>query len=350
MNNQLRNPLQYHGRTPQLGLGLVELMVAMVLGLLIISGVLGIYISNQRVFKSNEDLSRLQENARVSFELMARELRESGGSLCGAKVVSNVLNNAATEWSSNWDAGSIKGYEGDEDAPAVTTEADPPPATPVSGQRIRGTDAIQILSGATGQSATITAHDPAAAQLTLSPATHGFKAGDLVVICDGSSAAIAQLSSVTGADVFHAKVVSDTPGNCSQGLGSPTNCSTTTGNAKTMQAGGFVSPFSAGTWYIANNSRGGKSLFRKGAGSAEEIAEGVVNMQLEYLLRTEATDTLDADWSEADDITDWTSSAAKQVIAIRAKLTLETLNKISTNNETISRDLVYVVNLRNRLN
>jgi type IV pilus assembly protein PilW len=325
----------------QAGMGLVELMVSMVLGLLVVGGVLGIFLSNQQVFKTNENLGRLQENARVSFELMAREMRQAGGNLCGAKVVGNVLNNATTAWSSNWSAGGIKGFDGTVVTAAVAIGT-------AANERVTGTDAVQILGSGWGKTATITAHDAATAQITLNPAAHGFSKGALVMVCDGVSAAIAQLSDVTGANVFHAAVVGDTPGNCAQGLGYPTSCAAP-GTNKTMQVGGFVTEFSAGTWYIANNDRGGKSLYRKGTGSAEEIAEGVVDMQLTYLLKTVTTGVPDSTWSTATDITDWTPAAAKQVVAIRVKLTLETLGKIGTNQKPIARNLVYIVNLRNKL-
>lgn len=327
----------------QAGFGLVELMISLVLGLLVVGGVLGIFISNQQVFKTNENLGRLQENARISFELMAREIRQAGGTPCGAQVVTNILNNATTEWSSNWDAGGIIGFDGTDPTTAVTIGTG-------TAERVTGTDAIQILSGALGNTATVTAHDSANAKLTLHPASHGFSKGNLVMVCDGVSAAIAQLSEVSLADVFHLKVVGDVPGNCSAGLGSPTNCTTAAGTAKNVKVGGFVSEFSAGTWYVGTNSRGGKSLFRKGAASTEEIAEGVVGMELEYLLRDEATGVLDSNWASATTVSDWTPAADKQVVAVRLKLKLETMGKIGTNNEAISRDLVYVINLRNRFN
>jgi type IV pilus assembly protein PilW len=339
-HNRLR--ARESARSQQAGFGLVELLISLVLGLLIVGGVIGIFVSNQQVFRTNENLGRLQENARVSFEVMARELRQAGGNLCGAKVVSNVLLNSTTAWSSNWDAGAIIGFDNTAVTTAVTIGTTP-------GLRVTGTDAIQILGGALGHSANVAAHDTATATLTLAPAIHGFKKGDIVMVCDSISAAIAQLSDDSGANVLHAKDATAAPGNCAQGLGSPTSC-TGTGTLKTVQLGGFVSEFSAGTWYIAHNSRSGKSLFRKGVGAAEEIAEGVVDMQLDYLLRDVATGTPDADWSAASTVADWTSAAAKQVVAVRVKLSLETLGKIGTDQQPIKRDLVYVINLRNRLN
>lgn len=66
-------------RRRQGGFSLIELMVALVLGLVLIGGVINIFVTNQQAFRTNENLARLQENARISFELTAREIRQAGG-------------------------------------------------------------------------------------------------------------------------------------------------------------------------------------------------------------------------------------------------------------------------------
>ena len=324
----------------QKGFGLVELMISLVLGMLLIGGVLSIFLSNQQTFRSNEGLSRLQENARISFELMAREVRQAGGNPCGAKLVGNVVNNASTTWSLNWEAGTVIGFAGTHTVTAVTTGT-------ATANRATATDAIQVLSGNLGDSASLASNSTTTAQITLTTSTHSITATDIVMVCDGSSAAIAQVSSVSGTALYHVSATG-TPGNCSQGLGYPSNCATAVGTSKTFQPGGFVSDYSASTWYVGFNSRGGRSLFRIDINGTEEIAEGVTDMDIAYLLRTEATGALDSNWVDASSITDWTPTAAKQVVAVRMKLTLETLAKVGTNQQKLERQLIHVVSLRNR--
>ena len=67
--------------TPRLarGLSLIELMIALLLGLLVVGGAIGIFTSNRRAYNATESLSRVQENARVAFEMMSRDVREAGG-------------------------------------------------------------------------------------------------------------------------------------------------------------------------------------------------------------------------------------------------------------------------------
>lgn len=318
----------------QKGFSLVELMVSLVLGLLLIGGVLSIFLSNQQTFRSNEGLSRLQENARISFELMARDIRQAGGTPCGAQLVSNLVNNATTTWSLNWDAGTLIGFSGNQTATAVVTGT-------TSGQRVAGTDAIQILSGNLSETETIVSNSTTTSVIGVSTSTHGISAADIVMVCDGASAAIAQITSVSGTSLAHV-TGSGTPGNATAGLGYPT------GTAKTLQPGALLSRFTASTWYVGVNSRGGRSLYRKDATDTEEIAEGVVDMDIAYLQSTKATGVLDSDWVEASSISNWLPTAAKHVVAVRLKLKLETTTRIGTNQQVLSRDVVHVVNIRNR--
>ena len=59
------------------GLTLVELMIAMMLGLLVVGSATAIFISNRQTYRATEGLGRVQENGRMAFELMARDLRDT---------------------------------------------------------------------------------------------------------------------------------------------------------------------------------------------------------------------------------------------------------------------------------
>jgi type IV pilus assembly protein PilW len=332
-------------------------MVALTLGLVIIGGVISIFLANQQAFRTTEGLNRLQENARISFELMARELRQAGGNPCGTRRVANVLWSGAGDWATNWAGGTIIGYDGNSPTPMVS------PATPFgsgTAQRVSDTDAILVLGDALNIGPGITAHNATItpATITLNTANTAVGANTVVLICDIDSVVIAQVSSVTGNDTinFNATVPApgtpETPGNCTTSFGFPGGC--TTPVAKMFTNNGFVSPLSSGLWYIGNNGRAGQSLYRRGRLATEEIAEGVTNMQIEYLFRTrDATSnavTLAADWVDAAPATNWTAApGTPQAVALRIRLTLEASNAIGTNQAPIAREMVYVVNLRNRL-
>src|SRR3546814_11566616 len=80
-----RHPFRSRSRSGsgQAGFSLVELMISLVLGLIVIGGVTTVFLSNQQSYRSNEGLSQLQENSRIAFELMARDIRQTGLTGCG---------------------------------------------------------------------------------------------------------------------------------------------------------------------------------------------------------------------------------------------------------------------------
>jgi type IV pilus assembly protein PilW len=65
-------------RASQLGLTLVEMMVAMVLGLLILLAVSSIYLGSRQTFRLQDDNARLQETGRYALEVMGRSIRQAG--------------------------------------------------------------------------------------------------------------------------------------------------------------------------------------------------------------------------------------------------------------------------------
>lgn len=62
----------------QLGLSLIELMIALVIGLLLIGGLIQIYLSSKQSYNAQEQLARMQEGGRYAMDLITRDLRRSG--------------------------------------------------------------------------------------------------------------------------------------------------------------------------------------------------------------------------------------------------------------------------------
>lgn len=328
-------------RTSISGFSLVELMIALVLGLVVIGAAVSIFLSNQQTFRTTENLARLQENARFAFESMAREVREAGGTPCGMKPVANVINGGGGWWSWNTQ-GPLRGYAGNTPGPRAFG------TTP--GLRATNTDAILVLSASLFEGVTITTHDPTSAQFKVNKTNHGIQNDEIVMACDRQSAAIFQ---VTNANQANATIVHNTggtsPGNCSKGLGIPTDCTSANGTAKTFSKGGFIARLNASFWYIGNNDRGGRSLYRlnfSGApqAQAQEIAEGVTDMLLEYLQITPGTPpTLPASYVSAASVTDWAN-----VVAVRLTLIMATTNNVGVDGQAIPRTFMHVISLRER--
>lgn len=67
-----------HCRNGERGLSLVELMIAMTIGLILLAGVYQVFISSSLSYKYQEDISRLQENARMAMDQLAQDVRQAG--------------------------------------------------------------------------------------------------------------------------------------------------------------------------------------------------------------------------------------------------------------------------------
>lgn len=313
------------------GMTLVELMIAIMLGLLVIGAAIGIFISNRQVYRAAENLNRVQEGGRVSFELMARDIREAAGNACVNNVpLVNVVNGGGGNWWSDMNASTaLQGFDGSTPFPGDTFGTG-------LAQRLTGTDALQLLSGDDNVS-TISGHDAASALFTVNTTDHGFSLGDLAIACNAQQAAVFQVSSVSGQEVGHATAGS--PGNTTINLHLD---SSTPDNYEYAAPNSVLAGLHATRWYIANNPNNVPSLYQVRLGgttvSAQEVVEGVSGMTLQYLLRG-GTDYVTASAVAGN----WAD-----VISVRALLTLESPDSVGTDGNPISRQVVQVASLRNR--
>ena len=331
-------------RSRMSGLSLVELMIAMTLGLVLMAGVASVFVSTGRINRTNENLSRLQESARTAFSLLTRDLREAGLNDCGRITrVANALNTtAATPWL-NWNGG-IVGFEQGVAVPGVVSGGG-------VGQRDNTQDAVRVMKGAPG-GVTIVNHNPAAAIATMTLTDTGnFVAGDLLVACDFAQATIFQATAIPAARTVQHLGIGAAPGNCTALLGWPLACPAA-GRSYPYAPNSALMRFESTVWYIGSNGRaasGGTSLFRQTlrsggnplAPAVEEVLEGVTALQLQYLVAGAAN------YVNAAAVADWTT-----VLAVRVTLTLAGVNQernATDNRERVQRTFSNIVTLRNRV-
>ncbi|WP_130620384.1 prepilin-type N-terminal cleavage/methylation domain-containing protein [Dyella amyloliquefaciens] len=310
------------------GFTLVELMVAMVLGLVVIGGVVSVFLANQQVYRTNKAMSDVQGNSRIAFELMARDARTAGLTGCGnASRIANVVNNntAAANWFVNWTA-PVAGY--------AASQTDP-----VAGTDRTGSDSL-VLLGAEGSGVSVKTDTASSATIVLNEAKTSLAAGDFVVICDPDHAVIAQLSGVSGSTLTHAKT--GTPGNCTLDLSYPTVCASS--NTYTFSANALVARLTASSWYVGTNAVNGSSLFRKSLGpggtlSTDEMVRDVSAMSLQY------HQSGDVAFVTADNVTNWPSVDALQITLT----TISVDQRAGVNAAPISRTFTSTTTLRNRV-
>lgn len=329
------------------GLTLIELMIALVLGLFLVGGVIAVVVANSQAYRTNEGLSQVQESSRTAFELLARDLREAGATGCGNGVVTNVLNGGGGNWL-NWTG--VRGYQEDINAPA----ADFPQIGAGVAQRVNGTDAI-LVQRISGTGHNVVSHSTGvgggAANFKLNSSTNLINDGDILLVCDPTRAVVFQTTNYnsTGSDhtVNFNTGGSESPGNCSKYLNPPASagpCGGGTVNPPFGPNSQIMVP--TGTfWYIGNNGRaaeGGRSLYRTTFGGAtEEVVPGVTDMQLSFRDGTANTfGTAPGSWDN--------------VTAVEVTLTTVSLDaRVSTdpgvNDGRLQRSFTSIVGIRNRI-
>ncbi len=345
------------------GFTLVELLVALVLGLVILGGVLSIFSETRRSFRLNENLSRVQENARFGFEVLARELREAGSTPCGTRAMANVIRDSGiTPWYADWSSGTIQGYDDTQATPNMA------PFGTATGNRVSGTDAILSLRNLSDEASirTVTTHEVADDAFTVQPNPNPYYGeADLISVCDGKSGAILQISTVSNSLSQLEYGLADL--NCANKLGYPTGPCSAASPAKTFNSGAIITRYDPVFWYVGFNSTQQRSLYRLNVvtedasgvkritTNRQEMISGIQNMQIEYLVRdAAAANTLATSWISASNaIFDaaaggWSESNSKQVVATRITLTLNSEENVGATGLPLQRQFISVAALRSR--
>ena len=345
------------------GFTLVELLIAMVLSMVVIGAVIAVFLANRQSYRATEGLSRVQENVRLAFEQMARDMREAGAVPCGARINSangdadapifNVLTNNTGVWWEDWTR-ALSGYETGTAFPGATV------AIPQAADIGAGSDAVQTLAGI-GTGMAVASHNATTHLITMRAAGHGIANGDLAMICNYVQGAILQANNVAGNVIGHS--TGGTPGNFQADLEWGSFGGVVTPKPYTFSTNSIVVPLQSSGWYVGCNGRAacnidqGRSLYRTRlvntggtvAPQVDEIVDGVRGMNIEYLEMTPAG-VLPAAYVNAAGVTSW-----NMVVSARIILTVSTLEQSLTtgnaagNNTRLTRVLTHVVNLRNRV-
>lgn len=294
----------------QRGISLVEIMIALVAGLLLTGGVIQIYASNKQTYRVADASGRIQENARFALELLARDLRMAGYQGCagGARVLVNTLNDTSS-YLYGFDI-AVQGFEATSPS-AWTPTVHASITSPLGGRdivAIRGVFGSGVaITGQPNNSGDCNNASSYTADLKVSDAS-GFSPGDIVVAGNCSRVSIFQITNVSsGKNVVH-NTGAGTPGNATKNLGA---C---------YAGNGELVKITTRTFYIRSNPAGIPALYRKdGSAAAEELVEGVEDMQILYGLDSNGDGETDQ-FVRANDVADW-----NRVASVRISLLLQSI-------------------------
>ncbi|KEQ15015.1 PilW family protein [Endozoicomonas numazuensis] len=342
----------------QAGLSLVEMMVAMLLGLILIAGIGHLFLSANRTYMLQDELSRIQENARFAIDLIARDIRMAGSTGCpfSAELANAIFTGTNDRtWMAHFDKGIL--------------------GIPLANNSHIDSSAISesiVIHRVDQENAlTVTSHNTGTARMTLS-VPHGFTQGDLLAAvrsdCQGVSVFKAG-ANTSGSTVSHESASSGSLYNCTSQLGGTYNCLTSAGDAKVENhTGSNVYPLSSVAYYL-RESNGVPNLYRRFSGEtssgainfAEALLEGVEGLNLRYGYDSDA-DGIANQYRTASDIglfsMDW-----RNVTSVRMEILVRSFqevtdtpqsyffagNRITPNDNYLRRTFVLTMELRNRI-
>lgn len=294
--------MKRHNR--ETGFSVVELMVAMTISLLLLAGVLSVLYTSRITYDENARVSRLQEYARASVELMLRDLRSSGNQGCARPIRAERFRNAlTTPGALRYNLGRpVEGFEGSDGsfAPAIDTTEIP--------DAIDGNDilVVRTLASDLPPFRTSAAFAGGTGPIPLEkPTGIGFPQGTPLVISDceyanvfTNSAAVA--TGGTTANVARATGAITAPAGA---VAMPENAAVA---FPTYRQGSLVTAVETVTYYIRESGSGrGPSLWRiVGNREPQELIEGVEHLEVQYGEDTDDDLLVDV-YRNADEVVNW---------------------------------------------
>jgi type IV pilus assembly protein PilW len=311
-------PLRGHA-----GFTLIELMVAMVLGLLIIVGVLSVFLANKQTYGRSEDLSLYQEKARFVSDLLTQDIRQADGTPCRKRDTSYPINQVDTDLDWGEEEEGIEGYSGDPNS-EIPDEVDF--GTGVA-DRVAGTDALRV-TGTLGVVFSVLSCTHPTFTLNYPPGVtaHGFDDSSNLIVCYFDTE-YATLFVKAGSSASTVSYDSDNASLCEKYL-----------------QNSLISEASQVLWYLGCNglpdkpcnTPAGRSLYRNYRNTARPVIDGVADLQIEYLSR---------DGTAYEEL----ANAWGDVVAVRLTLDLEPPQPGAGENTPPTPRLLQVIALRNRI-
>jgi len=310
----------------QSGLSMVELLVAVAVGLMLLAGITTMFANSRQTYEANQRLARIQENGRFALEQIGRDVRVAGFKGCarrlsGANPFHNklaspttLLNNFAIpvegdEWSTGttWAPGTI--------ASTLTSPAEGSDVFVVRRPR-PGVPAFQVRTSMAAATDPIVVTDAGSADINV---------GDNILVSDCVAASVVRATgysySAPAGSIAHANGV---------------NVDDSAGNAYTTIARAVV--VDTVIYYVANNPAGIPSLYRQqGSATPEEIVEGVERMQITYGVDTNLDFWVDS-YQTANQVN--TAVLWDRVVSINIALLVRSLEPYGADLDTRTYDLL----------
>lgn len=249
----------------QMGLSLVELMVAMLISLILLGGVLQVFLSSKDMYRTNTAVARVQEAGRFATEFIAFDVRQAGyKGECLSEPSSHLkLTNANTNIQSAYSTSpAIQGW--DNSKPIFFAASDTTRAN---------TDSFVVKYAGDGQEFQANGTNNTTSQsLTVDRSTDAY-AGQIILLANSTGCEVFQNTNNKNASAFQKAGGNAEPGNINQQWSQSYN--------------GFMTAhvLRSHTYFIRDNNGRLPSLWRRvlsPSPEVEELVEGIIEMQVTY--------------------------------------------------------------------
>ncbi len=263
-------PLRTSAR--QKGFSLVELMVAMVLGLILTGGVISIYISSKQTYRMQDNQSRLQEDGRFALQYLTKDLRMAGYMGCNnlGTITPNIIANPTPGPAPVFDPGTvIEGYD----------SGTWPASFPTQPTNLVPNTSVIMVRYASASGVFVAQPLPLPAAVILVNANpYGWTADTVLFITDCSSA-----------DIFRASGVANAGAVAVVAIAHAADANTTPALSKAYGTDAQIMAFNAYMYYIGSIAGGSSNacpcaLYRQAYSTApaEQLVDNIQNMQITY--------------------------------------------------------------------
>jgi type IV pilus assembly protein PilW len=352
MSTHRTNRLQ---RKAQRGFTLVEIMIALLLGLVLTGGAIQIFVSNRATYAFNEGLSRVQENGRFALDTLSYGARMAGyfGCLSASELtLYNNLNSSTTlpfDFAEGITGFEYTGTEPDDDFAAgsanpansgTATDWEPDLPAEIAGSVIPGSDVL-VIRNVSPASHTLLSPFHDANEVVAGALTTDYAVGDIGIVSNCQRASIFQITGIADSTVGLIPSIDVTH----TAAGTPGNATAAWGSEQEYGAGAQLMRGETWVYYVGARVGGGPpALFQRrlqttsatttSALVAEELVESVDTMQILYGIDAEPDGDLDS-YVTADAVADWAD-----VVTVRVALLMRSPEEYGTEID----DREYLVN------
>lgn len=309
-------------RSSQIGLSLIELMIAMVLGLLLTLGATQIFLSGNQTYRQTHGLAYAQESSRFVSAILKPDIRSAGSFGCLAEmgrplnqVVENRLNAGPTVPA----AQAVQGWEFNNTGPGDNIALAAAMATPTAGNWRSGTAGAALPAALAGSVVTNSDVFIVNALTFVSEQTNGVTGGGQLTLANASNLPANRVVLATVEDCSEGELFqkSDAPGaatiTMAGGGANPGNDGTSFNNTNYgPQTRAYE--FTSTAFYVGQGTNGEPALFRRlmtPLQPPQELVSGVETLQVMYGINTGGTSAADS-YLTADQVANW-----NQVVSIR---------------------------------